>query len=64
VDQPASPEKGRGDAMLDILFWVFFGIGFLVIVVMIVFVFREIWRVRKEREIWKGLSGKSSLLGN
>ncbi len=50
--------------MLDLLFWVFFGIGFMVIVVMIVSVFREIWRVRKEREIWKGLSGKSSLLGN
>ncbi len=48
--------------MVDVLFWVFFGLGFAVMAVMIVFVFREIWG-GKERTDWKGLSGKSSLLG-
>ena len=48
--------------MLNLLFWVFFGVGFVVMVVMIVSVFRTIWEGKKEREIWKGLSGKSSLL--
>ena len=45
-----------------LLFWVFFGVGFVVMAVMIVSVFRAIWEGKKEREIWKGLSGKSSLL--
>lgn len=49
--------------MVDVLFWVFFGIGFLVMLAMIVFVFRTIWEGRKERDSWKGLSGKSSILG-
>lgn len=49
--------------MLDVLFHVFFGFGIAVMVVMIVFVFREIWGGGKERTDWKGLSGKSSLLG-
>lgn len=48
--------------MADLLFWVFFGVGFVVMVVMIVSVFRSVWEGKKEREIWKGLSGKSSLL--
>lgn len=52
----------KGVAMLDLLFWVFFGVGFVVMAVMIVSVFRTIWEGKKEREIWKGLSGKSSLL--
>jgi hypothetical protein len=30
--------------------------------VMIVSIFSAIWEGKKEREIWKGLSGKSSLL--
>jgi hypothetical protein len=49
--------------MLDVLFQVFFGFGIAVIVVMIVFVFREIWGAGKERDEWKRLSGKSSFLG-
>jgi hypothetical protein len=48
--------------MLDLLFWVFFGVGFVVMAVMIVSVFRAIWEGKKEREIWKELSGKSSIL--
>ncbi|MDA8121996.1 MAG: hypothetical protein M0Z38_05440 [Deltaproteobacteria bacterium] len=49
--------------MLDVLFWVFFGFGFAVMAVMIVSVFREILGGGKERDSWKRLSGKSSLLG-
>ena len=52
----------KGVATMDFLFGVFFGIGFAVMIVMIVSVFRAIWEGKKEREIWKGLSGKSSLL--
>jgi hypothetical protein len=48
--------------MLDLLFWVFFAFGFGVMVVMIVSVFQAIWEGKKERDSWKGLSGKSSLL--
>lgn len=48
--------------MADLLFWVFFGVGFAVMVVMIVSVFLAVWEGKKEREIWKGLSGKSSFL--
>ncbi len=48
--------------MVDLAFWVFFGLGFVVMVVMIVSVFQAVWEGKKEREIWKGLSGKSSLL--
>ncbi|MBI5420155.1 MAG: hypothetical protein HZA60_08695 [Deltaproteobacteria bacterium] len=48
--------------MVDLLFWAFFGIGFLVMVVMIFSVFRAIWEGKKDRDIWKGLRGKSSIL--
>lgn len=48
--------------MADLLFWTFFGIGFVVMVVMIVSVFRAIWEGKRDRDIWKGLSGKSSIL--
>lgn len=48
--------------MVDLLIWTFFGAGFIVMIVMIVSVFRAIWEGRKEREIWKGLSGKLSTL--
>jgi hypothetical protein len=48
--------------MVDLVFWGFFGLGFVVMVVMIVSVFQALWDGRKEREIWKGISGKSSLL--
>jgi hypothetical protein len=48
--------------MVDLVFWGFFGLGFVVMVVMIVSVFQALWDGRKEREIWKGISGKSSPL--
>lgn len=48
--------------MADLLFWVFFGAGFAVMVVMIVSIFRTVWEGRKEREVWKGLRDKSSFL--
>lgn len=47
--------------MLDLLFWVFFGLGFLVMLIMIVTIFRSVWESRKDRDIWKGMSGKSLL---
>jgi len=47
---------------MDFLFWAFFGIGFVVMVVMIVSVFRAIWEGKKESDAWRRLSGKSSLL--
>ncbi len=49
--------------MLDVLFWLFFGLGFAMIAVMIVSVFRDIRGGGKERDAWKRLTGKSSLLG-
>jgi hypothetical protein len=54
--------RQEGVAMVDLLIWTFFGAGFIVMIVMIVSVFRAIWEGRKEREIWKGLSGKLSTL--
>ena len=48
--------------MVDLVFWGFFGLGFVVMVVMIVSVFRAVWEGKKERDIWSGISGKSSLL--
>jgi uncharacterized membrane protein YoaT (DUF817 family) len=48
--------------MMDVLFWAFFGIGFLVMMAMIVSVFRSIWNGKKERDHWKGISDKSSIL--
>jgi len=48
--------------MMDVLFWAFFGIGFLVMMAMIVSVFRSIWNGKKERDHWKEISGKSSIL--
>jgi hypothetical protein len=46
---------------MEFVIWIFFGAGFIVMVVMMVFVFRSIWEGKKEREIWKGMDGKSSL---
>lgn len=51
-----------GDAMVDVLFWVFFGIGFFVMLAMILSIFRTIWAGKKERDAWKGLEEKSSIL--
>lgn len=56
------PERVRGDAMVDVLFWVFFGAGFIVMLAMIVSIFRTVWAGKKERDAWKGLDGKSSIL--
>ena len=58
ADQPSG---GKEVAMLDLLFWVFFGLGFLVMLIMIVTIFRSVWESRKDREIWKGMSGNSLL---
>jgi hypothetical protein len=51
-----------GDAMVDVLFWVFFGVGFIVMIATILSIFRTIWVGKKERDAWKGLEGKSSIL--
>ena len=47
--------------MLDLLFWLFFGLGFLVMLIMIVTIFRSVLENRKDRDIWKGMGGKSLL---
>ena len=57
-----APGGARGVAMMDVLFWAFFGIGFLVMMAMIVFVFRSIWNGKKERDHWKALDDNSSIL--
>jgi hypothetical protein len=56
------PKRGRGAAMMDVLFWGFFGIGFLVMLAMIVSVFQSIWNGKKERDFWKDLRDKPSIL--
>jgi hypothetical protein len=56
------PQEGEGGAMMDVLFWGFFGIGFLVMIAMIVSVFRSIWNGKRERDHWKELVDKSSIL--
>jgi len=56
------PKRGGGVAMMDVLFWAFFGIGFLVMLAMIVSVFHSIWNGKKERDHWRALSDKSSIL--
>lgn len=48
--------------MVDVLFWVFFGIGFIVMLAMVLSIFRTIWAGKKERDAWKGLDEKSSIL--
>ena len=56
------PRRGKGVAMMDLFFWAFFGIGFLVMLAMIVSVFRAIWNGKKERDHWKEISDQSSFL--
>ena len=46
--------------MLDVLFWAFFGIGFFVMLAMIVSAFLSIREGRRERDAWKDLEDKSS----
>lgn len=48
--------------MLDTLIWAFFGIGFLVMLAMIVSAFLSIRDGRRRREGWKDLEGESSIL--
>lgn len=48
--------------MLDILFWAFFGIGFFVMLAMIVSVFLSIREGRRKKESWRDLEGESSIL--
>jgi Na+/H+ antiporter NhaC len=57
-----APSGARGVAMMDVLFYAFFGIGFLVMMAMIVFVFRSIGNGKKERDHWKALDDNSSIL--
>jgi hypothetical protein len=57
-----APGGEKGGVMMDVLFWAFFIIGFLVMMAMIVFVFRSIWNGKKERDHWKGLDDSSSIL--
>ncbi len=56
------PGRVEGDAMVDVLFWVFFGVGFIVMIAMILSIFRTVWAGKKERDAWKGLNAKSSIL--
>ena len=56
------PARVGGDAMVDVLFWIFFGAGFIVMLATILSIFRTIWVGKKERDAWKGLEGKSSIL--
>ncbi|GAB4368052.1 MAG: hypothetical protein Kow00128_13070 [Deltaproteobacteria bacterium] len=48
--------------MLDILFWAFFGIGFLVMLAMVVSAFLSIRDGRRRSERWRELEGESSFL--
>lgn len=48
--------------MLDILFWAFFGIGFLVMLAMIVSAFLSIRDGRKGKESWREPGEESSIL--
>ena len=57
-----APGGEGGTAMMDVLFWGFFVVGFLVMVVMIVSVFRAIWNGKKERDHWRDLRDKQSIL--
>lgn len=62
ADEHHGPKRGGGVAMMDVLFWAFFGIGFLVMLAMIVSVFHAVWRGKREKDHWKALSEKSSIL--
>lgn len=48
--------------MVDVLFWVFFGAGFLVMLAMIVAAFLSVRQGRKRMDEWRELEEKSSLL--
>lgn len=48
--------------MVDLLFWVFFGAGFLVMAAMILNVFRSIWQGRRDRDLSKIIESKTFLL--
>jgi hypothetical protein len=48
--------------MVDLLFWIFFGLGFVVMIFMIGSVFRAVLEGKKEREAWKRLNDRSSFL--
>lgn len=48
--------------MLDILFGAFFGIGFLVMLAMIVSAFLSIRDGKRRKESWRELEGESSIL--
>ena len=46
--------------VIDLLFWAFFAIGFLVMIAMIVNAFRMIIEGRKGRASWRPFGGGSS----
>jgi hypothetical protein len=48
--------------MMDVLFWAFFGIGFLVMLAMIVSVFQSLWNGKKEKNRWRAGGEDSSIL--
>lgn len=48
--------------MVDVLFWAFFGAGFLVMLAMIVSAFLMIRDGRKRRDEWREFEEKSSIL--
>ncbi len=48
--------------MMDVLFWAFFGIGFFVMLAMIVSVFHAVWKGKKEKDHWRALNDNSSIL--
>lgn len=57
-----APSVGKGNAMMVVLFWGFFVVGFLVMLIMIVSVFRAVWPGRKDADHWEALEDKSSIL--
>lgn len=57
-----APRGEKGAAMMDVLFWAFFGIGFFMMLAMIVSVFQSLWKAKKEKNRWKAGGENSSIL--
>lgn len=62
ADERSRPCGREGAVMLDILFWAFFGVGFLVMLAMVVSAFLSIRDGKRRKESWRELEGESSFL--